>query len=538
MHGNRADADAFPVRRPMSTHDALETESATLPGDARGGTDPSGAVEPAGAATNLRQQRFPQIETKPAWRGDADAVTEGDSTESSASRDAVYRRLLATADVIAAAAAFLVTIALLGSDSLGIWTVAAILAVVPVCKLAGLYDRDEHLLNKSTLDEAPALFFLAALYTLLAFLAGGAIVEGTLGREQAAVLWVLLFGSMLLMRAMARGLAGVLVDEERCVILGNADAAHWLAIKLERCTGTRTRLIGRIPLSPDDSSANELPLLGRLDALGKLLGDHRVDRALIAPGSGDRDLQLLDTIRVVKRLGVRVSVLPRLFEAVGAAYELDEVEGATLLGVRRHGLSRSSRLVKRSFDLAASVIILVAIAPLMAAISIAIKADSRGPVFFRQRRVGHGDRVFEIYKFRTMVDDAEERKKELEQRNEAGGGLFKIADDPRITRVGRFLRRTSLDELPQLLNVLRGDMALVGPRPLVVDEDRLIEGLHRQRLLVPPGVTGLWQIFGSARIPLNEMVKIDYLYGANWSLWLDIKILLRTVPFVLGKRGL
>ena len=137
-----------------------------------------------------------------------------------------------------------------------------------------------------------------------------------------------------------------------------------------------------------------------------------------------------------------------------------------------------------------------------------------------------------------MVDDADAQRAALAHRNEAGGGLFKIEDDPRITRVGRFLRRTSLDELPQLLNVLRGDMSLVGPRPLVVDEDCLIEGLHRHRLLVPPGVTGLWQIFGSARIPLNEMVKIDYLYGANWSLWLDIKILLRTVPFMLGRRGL
>ena len=195
-------------------------------------------------------------------------------------------------------------------------------------------------------------------------------------------------------------------------------------------------------------------------------------------------------------------------------------------------------MIKRSFDLAATLLGLLLIAPLMAMIAVAIKLDSRGPVFFRQRRVGRDDEVFEIYKFRTMVEDADAQRAALANRNEAGGGLFKIEDDPRITRVGRFLRRTSLDELPQLLNVLRGDMALVGPRPLVVDEDCLIEGHQRHRLLVPPGVTGLWQIFGSARIPLDEMVKIDYLYGANWSLWLDIKILLRTVPFVLGRRGL
>ena len=509
-----------------------------LRGDARSVTEPSGAVESARAATTSSRQRPLGIGTASRRPGEGGAVAEGDSTAASASRDGVYRRLLAAADVIAATAAFVITIPVLGNDSLGLWTVVAIAMVIPVCKLAGLYDRDEHLLHKRTLDEAPAIFYVATLYTLLAFLAGANVVEGTFGRPQAAVLWGLLFLFMLLLRGVARVLAGVLVPEERCVILGNAEAAHWLSTKLERCEGARVEVVGRVPLRPDDTSVNELPLLGRSDALEALFAEHRVDRALIAPGSGDTDHHLLDTIRVVKRLGVRVSVLPRLFEAVGSAYEFDEVEGATLLGVRRHGLSRSSWLIKRSFDLLGSALILTLLAPLMAMIAAAIKLDSRGPVFFRQRRVGREDEVFEIYKFRTMVDGADAQRATLAHRNEAGGGLFKIEDDPRITRVGRFLRRTSLDELPQLLNVLRGDMALVGPRPLVVDEDCLIEGHQRHRLMVPPGVTGLWQIFGSARIPLNEMVKIDYLYGANWSLWLDIKILLRTVPVALGQRGL
>ena len=142
-----------------------------------------------------------------------------------------------------------------------------------------------------------------------------------------------------------------------------------------------------------------------------------------------------------------------------------------------------------------------------------------------------------MLKFRTMVDEADELKTALRPLNEAQG-LFKLAEDPRTTRVGRLLRRTSLDELPQLFNVLRGDMSLVGPRPLVLDEDQLVHGWGRGRLDVAPGMTGLWQIFGSSRIPLEEMVKIDYLYVANWSLWLDVKILLRTVPYVLSARGL
>lgn len=522
----------------MSTHDALEMEAATLRDDARGGGAPTSAVEPARAATKRHRVRFPGIGLPARRPAEPRSRRGGDALASAATREAVYRRLLALGDLIAATAAFAVTIPLLGDDSLGAWAFVAIAMVVPVCKLAGLYDRDGHLLQKRTLDEAPALFYVATLYTLLAFLAGGGMVAGSFGREQAAVLWVLLVVSMLLMRTLARALARALTTEERCVIVGNAEAAAWLSSKLQRCSGARVRIVGRVRLHPGDVSANGLPLLGGVEALERLLFEHPAERVLIVPGSGDGDHRLLNAIRVVKHLGVRVSVLPRLSEAVGPGYEVDEVEGATLLGVRRHGLSRSSWLIKRSFDLAGGALILVLLAPLMALIALAIKLDSRGSALFRQRRVGRDDEVFEIFKFRTMVDGAEAQREVLAARNEAGGGLFKIEDDPRITRVGRVLRRTSLDELPQLLNVLNGDMSLVGPRPLVLDEDRLIEGHQRHRLLVPPGVTGLWQVFGSARVPLNEMVKIDYIYGANWSLWLDIKILLRTVPFVLGGRGL
>ena len=164
-----------------------------------------------------------------------------------------------------------------------------------------------------------------------------------------------------------------------------------------------------------------------------------------------------------------------------------------------------------------------------------IKRSSPGPVFFRQTRVGRGDTRFRIVKFRTMRSDAEERKVELLDRNETRG-LFKIADDPRVTGIGRILRRSSLDELPQLFNVLRGEMSLVGPRPLVVDEDEQVAGWHRRRLDLTPGMTGAWQILGN-RVPLEDMVSLDYLYIVNWSLWSDIEILLRTVPHVLGRRN-
>jgi lipopolysaccharide/colanic/teichoic acid biosynthesis glycosyltransferase len=237
-------------------------------------------------------------------------------------------------------------------------------------------------------------------------------------------------------------------------------------------------------------------------------------------------------------LGIRISVLPRILEVVGSSVEFDDLFGMPVLGVRRFGLTRSSEIVKRAFDVAVGVAALLVLGPLMALIAALIKLDSSGPVLFRQERMGRDGRVFRICKYRTMCDGADHMKADLEHLNEAGDGFFKIADDPRITRVGRFLRRTSLDELPQLFNVLVGEMSVVGPRPLVLAEDEKIVGWDRRRLSLTPGMTGPWQILGSSRVPLNEMVKIDYLYAAGWSLWGDLKILLRTIPYVLARRGL
>jgi lipopolysaccharide/colanic/teichoic acid biosynthesis glycosyltransferase len=189
-------------------------------------------------------------------------------------------------------------------------------------------------------------------------------------------------------------------------------------------------------------------------------------------------------------------------------------------------------------DLAISGAALVFFAPLLAVAAIAIKAGSPGPVFYRQVRVGRHGEPFRMLKLRTMYENADRMRADLGHLNEAGGGLFKIVDDPRVTRVGRILRSLSLDELPQLWNVLRGEMSLVGPRPLVAEEDRLIEGWHRQRLSLTPGMTGYWQVLGSARLPLDEMVKLDYAYVQNWSAWHDVQLLLRTIPFVAKRRGM
>jgi lipopolysaccharide/colanic/teichoic acid biosynthesis glycosyltransferase len=194
-------------------------------------------------------------------------------------------------------------------------------------------------------------------------------------------------------------------------------------------------------------------------------------------------------------------------------------------------------LLKRSFDIAVSVGVIVVGLPFWLAIAAAIKLGSRGPVFYADRRIGLGEQEFGMLKFRTMYVDAAERQAELESRNEAGGALFKIRDDPRVTAVGRFLRRYSLDEIPNTVNVLRGEMSLVGPRPLPVRDYALLEEWHRKRYLVLPGMTGLWQISGRSNLSFDDLVRYDFYYLDNWSIWLDISILAKTIPAVLAQRG-
>ncbi len=209
----------------------------------------------------------------------------------------------------------------------------------------------------------------------------------------------------------------------------------------------------------------------------------------------------------------------------------------TLLGVRGLSRTRSSLGLKRSLDLVGAIAGLLVLTPLFIAVALAIKATSRGPVLFSQERIGRGNRPFRLYKFRTMSAGADDLKPQLLHLNESDGPMFKIANDPRVTRVGRLLRRTSVDELPQLWNVLKGEMSLVGPRPLVPFEDDHVVGRHRERLNLTPGLTGPWQVLGRTRIPFEEMVKLDYLYVSEWSLWNDIKLLLRTVPVIVFAGG-
>jgi exopolysaccharide biosynthesis polyprenyl glycosylphosphotransferase len=193
--------------------------------------------------------------------------------------------------------------------------------------------------------------------------------------------------------------------------------------------------------------------------------------------------------------------------------------------------------VKRSFDVVVSILLLVFLSPLLITIALAIRVSSRGPVLYRSPRPGIGGLAFDCFKFRTMHTDAEQRQADLEAMNEATGALFKIRQDPRLTRVGRLLRRFSLDELPQLLNVLRGEMSLVGPRPLTQRDFDRLEGWHKKRYLVLPGITGLWQVSGRSELDFDDLVRLDFLYLERWSVFLDMTILLKTVPAVVSRKG-
>lgn len=462
-------------------------------------------------------------------------ITEVPSPREVRARDSFYRRILVAADAAAVLSALVLSLVVIGGEGLPAVTLLAVPLVVAASKVTGLYDRDELLLRKtSTLDEAPALFNAATLVALLAALADASGVDLGLTGGTLLALWLGELLLLLLFRTAARSFAMRRTPVERCLVVGDADAWARVRTKLAESPHTNSCAFGYVPMR-DRIRAEDPQPLGTLEELDSVVHEHEVHRIVVAPPASGADPSL-DVVRRAKALGVKVSVVPRIFEVVGSSVAFDDVDGMTLLGVRRFGLTRSSAFVKRALDLAGSVLGLLVIAPFLALTAAAIKLDSPGPVFFRQKRVGRSDEVFEIVKFRTMVADADARKAELAALSEPEG-LFKMAEDPRVTRVGRWLRRTSLDELSQLLNVVRGQMSLVGPRPLVLAEDRYVEGWHRRRLYIKPGMTGPWQILGSDRIPLYEMVKIDYLYVANWSLWADIKILLRTVMYILQRRN-
>ena len=288
--------------------------------------------------------------------------------------------------------------------------------------------------------------------------------------------------------------------------------------------------------SVGDEAPPGLKQLGTLDDLASILVDSRPDELILSEGDFDESA-VLEIVETAHRAGVKVRLAPKTTELLIQRGEYVPGQGAPLFELRPPVLAGTDWLVKRSFDLTVSLIVVIVGLPVWLVLAVAIKLDSRGPVLYRDQRIGVGLREFGMLKFRTMVQGAAEQQAELEEHNEAAGALFKIREDPRITRVGRLLRKLSLDELPQVLNVLAGEMSLVGPRPLPLRDYDKLESWHRKRYLVLPGITGLWQISGRSNLTFDDLVRLDFYYIENWSIWLDISILVKTPIAVFSRRG-
>jgi exopolysaccharide biosynthesis polyprenyl glycosylphosphotransferase len=298
-------------------------------------------------------------------------------------------------------------------------------------------------------------------------------------------------------------------------------------------SGIDYEFVGAVAPTQDGVS---LPVLGALGDLPAVLDGRRVDE-LIVTDSDFTERELLEIVDEAHRRGVDVRIAPKATELLTERIEFVPGQSIPLFELRPPAFVGLDWVLKRSFDLVVSGLVLILGLPLWLGIAAAVQFTSRGPVLYRDRRMGLGEREFGMLKFRTMYADAAGRQAELEASNEADGPLFKIREDPRVTPVGAVLRRLSLDEIPQLWNVLRGEMSLIGPRPLPLRDYQRLEGWHRKRYLVLPGVTGLWQISGRSNLGFDDLVRLDFYYLENWSLWLDISILVKTVPAVLSGRG-
>jgi exopolysaccharide biosynthesis polyprenyl glycosylphosphotransferase len=326
-------------------------------------------------------------------------------------------------------------------------------------------------------------------------------------------------------------LAGV---KRRALLIGDGESLTRLHHALgARRVGIDYEFIGAVTRSP---SAAGLRVLGPVEALTQVLDEHAVDEVIVND-SDFADADLIEIVDQAHRRHVHVRIAPKTTELLTQRGEYVAGQAVPLFEVRPPYFVGTEWALKRAFDIAVSALVVTVGLPVWLAIAAAIKLTSRGPVFYRDQRVGLQEQEFVMLKFRTMEAGADRRQDELESANEADGPLFKIRDDPRITGVGAVLRRLSLDEIPQVLNVLRGEMSLVGPRPLRLRDYALLEDWHRKRSLVLPGMTGLWQISGRSSLSFDDLVRLDFYYLDNWSIWLDISILVKTVPAVLAARG-
>jgi exopolysaccharide biosynthesis polyprenyl glycosylphosphotransferase len=462
-------------------------------------------------------------------------------------------RMLVVADAVGLTAAFTVTHVLFPSDRFipdrysGQLEFELFLATLPcwilVARLYGLYSRDADRADYSTTDDVPPIVNMITLGVWLLFAVAHFTGFAHPSVSKLAAFWAVAIVGMLVARACVRVVSHrSIAFVQNAVIVGAGHVGQTVGRKLLQHPEYGINLVGFVDDNPRErrDDLSHLTVLGGRNALPEIVRRFEVERVIVAFTDQEHD-STLHVVRALADRGIQVDIVPRLFEVVGPGAAVHSVEGLPLLSLPPTRLSWLARSAKRGLDLTLALLALVALAPLFAIVALLIKLDSRGPVFFRQLRIGEAERSFRIWKFRTMCHDADERKSEFQHLNMhlAPGGdprMFKIEDDPRTTRLGRVLRRYAIDELPQLFNVVRGEMSLVGPRPLIPDEHRFVTDWRHKRLALRPGMTGLWQVLGRSGIPFEEMVRLDYVYVSTWSLWNDLRLLARTLPVLLSSR--
>jgi exopolysaccharide biosynthesis polyprenyl glycosylphosphotransferase len=436
--------------------------------------------------------------------------------------DALLHRMLAAADTLTIASASVI-VGLWGSGAGAAFLLVLSAPIwIVVGKLVGLYDRDHRTLRHLTVEELPWIFVWALGGTAVLTFLVAPFPSLDLSSDDRLFLW----GSVLVLGFVLRGSARVvwrrITLPERILIVGEGPLADAVARKLELFPDIHATISGHIP------SCTALH-----DHLDELEG---VDRVIVA--CTELREGLLEALLPTCRLrGVKLTVVPPTRGIFGTATHLGHVADLPLLDYNTWYVSPSTLALKRIFDVVVSAVGLVVTAPPCLLIALAILVDDRSPVLFRQLRAGENGRAFRIFKFRTMIRGAEAMLPDLVSLEDLSDPMFKIKSDPRVTRVGRFLRRTSLDELPQLLNVLRGEMSIVGPRPELMDLVERYSPEHEVRLRVKPGITGPWQVYGRSELTFEEVLAVEREYVENLSLARDLRIVFMTLPAVIGRRG-
>lgn len=404
----------------------------------------------------------------------------------------------------------------------------------------GLYSRDEQRADLTTTDDVVPVLVIVSL-ALWAILIASTITGVNIPVSILVGLWFAATLSVLVARGVARTLARRRPRFlENTVIVGAGDVGQLLGRKVVQHPELGLRLVGFVDDDPKAMRRDltEVPVLGTADEIRELVDRHDVRRIIISFSNDPHGTQL-ELVHALRDLDVQIDLVPRLFEAIGPTVGMHYVEGLPLVSLPSSRPSRLARGTKRAIDIVGSALALAALSPVFLVIAWRVKRDSPGPVYFRQERLGERMQPFELLKFRTMRVDADEapHREYVESIMDTSqvpseNNLYKLSREDDVTRVGSWLRRWSLDELPQLLNVLRGDMSLVGPRPCMAYESELFEPHHFDRFLVPAGMTGLWQVTARARTTFKEALDLDVAYARNWSLGLDLKLMLRT-PFVM-----